>query len=95
MSDHLLLKWGTLKGYSAKNAEFRAALQKYLDAGEQSAGAMTQRDTEAQKLALCEAVDACPGEIMNDWSGETYTKEQAKDYVMNYGKHTPPTGETK
>ena len=26
---------------------------------------------------------------------ENYTKEQAKDYVMNYGKHTPPTGETK
>lgn len=86
MGDKLLLKWGTVKGWAVETEGFRAALQAYLDAGHQSAGAMTQHDDEKQKNALCAAIDACDGEILNDWSGEAYTKEQAKEYVMGFGK---------
>jgi len=85
MAEHLLLKWGTLKGWNLESEASKAAAKKYVEFG-MSSGAMTQRDTPDQKIALCELIDAIDGEISNDWSGEVMTKEQAKDYVMNYGK---------
>jgi hypothetical protein len=85
MTDSLLLKWGTAKGWSLKSEPARAAMRVYLDAGEQSAGAMSQHDTDAQKAALCGVIDAIDGEIENDWSGEKMTKDEAKAYVMEYG----------
>ena len=80
----LLLKWGTLKGWNFTTEKSRAAAQKYADMG-MAMGAMQQRDTPEQKEALCELIDAIDGEIVNDWSGERYTKEQAKAYVREYG----------
>lgn len=85
MSEHLLLKWGTLKGWNLESDAAMAALQKYADAGEVSASAMAQHDTDAQKQALCDLIDAVDGEIQNDWSGEMMTKDEAKSYVLNYG----------
>mgnify|MGYP000896121485 FL=1 len=85
MAEHLLLKWGTLKGWNLESEASKAAAKKYVEFG-MSVSAMTQRDTPDQKIALCELIDAIDGEISNDWSGEVMTKEQAKDYVMNYGK---------
>ncbi len=70
----------------SKATRFRAALEEYFAAGPQSASAMAQHDTPDQKAALCKVIDATDGEIYNDWSGETMTKEQAKAYVMDYGK---------
>lgn len=84
MSEHLLLKWGTLKGWKVESEACLAAIQKYADAG-MSMSAMAQRDTDAQKDALCELIDAIDGEIVNDWSGETLSKEDAKKYVREYG----------
>lgn len=84
-NDTLYLKWGSLKGYDLESDAARAARDRYLDAGPQSLSAMAQHDTPEQKAALCDLIDAIDGEIINDWSGETLTKEAAKKYVMEYG----------
>jgi len=83
MSEYLLLKWGTLKGWNLETEKSRAAAQKYADLG-MSMGAMQQDDTPAHKQALCELIDAIDGEITNDWSGEVMSKDEAKRYVMEY-----------
>lgn len=85
-SEHLYLKWGTLKGWNLEgNDAAWAAFQRYHE--EPTAfGAMQQRDTDTQKQALCDLIDAMNGPIINDWSGETMTKDEAKAYVLEYGK---------
>jgi hypothetical protein len=85
MAEHLLLKWGTLKGWDLESDASMGALRKYADGGI-SPSAMAQRDTEAQKQALCELIDAVDGEIVNDWTGETMTKDEAKKYVMEWDR---------
>ena len=83
--NHLLLKWGSLKGWNLEgNDEAFAILQKYIDLGV-SVSAIMQRDTPEQKQLLCELVRVHHGIIENDWDGTKYTKEQAIDYIMNYG----------
>jgi len=86
MTEYLLLKWGTLKGWDLKSEASLAAARKYADAGTMSMSAMSQHDNDAQKAALCELIDAVDGPISNDWSGEEMTKAEAKEYVLNYGK---------
>lgn len=87
MSEYLLLKWGTIKGWNLETEASKTALQAYLSAdGDVSASAMTQHDTPAQKEALCALIDAVEGDIQNDWSGEKYSKEEAKAYVREYGQ---------
>lgn len=83
MTDRLLLKWGTLKGGRFESEAARAALQKYEQGGI-CVSVMAQRDTQEQKQALLELIDAIDGEIKNDWSGDVYTKEQARKYVLEY-----------
>lgn len=83
MSEYLLLKWGTLKGWNLETDKSRVAAQKYADFG-MSMGAMQQHDTTEQKQALCELIDAVDGPITNDWSGEKMTKDEAKNYVLGY-----------
>lgn len=84
--ESLLLKWGTLKGWDLETDASMAAMRKYHEAGSVSMGAMSQRDNDAQKDALCELIDALDGEIQNDWTGETMSKDQAKEYVRTYGE---------
>jgi hypothetical protein len=86
MTDRLLLKWGTLKGWDLKSEAARAAAKAYAEAGEMAAGAMQQHDTPEQKQALCDLIDAVDGTITNDWSGEVMTKAEAKEYVISYGR---------
>lgn len=83
---YLCLKWGTIKGFDLTgNPKALEALNRYYD--EPTAyGAMQRRDTPSQKAAICDVIDAIDGEIYNDWSGETYSKEQAKKYVLEYGQ---------
>lgn len=91
-NEYILLKWGTLKGWNiAGNDAAMAALQRYFD-DEVSMGSMFQRDTDGQKQAICDLIDAVNGEIRNDWSGELMTKDEAKKYVLEYGKKAA-TGE--
>lgn len=83
--EHLLLKWGTLKGWDlGDNAAAIAAFERYCEEPV-SMGCMQQRDTDAQKRALCDIIDALDGEIQNDWSGEIMTKDEAKKYICEYG----------
>lgn len=83
--DRLLLKWGTLKGWDLKSEKAVSAAQKYASYG-MSISAMAQQDSTEQKQVLCDLIDAIDGEIQNDWSGEIMTKDDAKAYVLNYGK---------
>lgn len=81
---YILLKWGGLKGWGNLSDEQVAALQKYADLG-MSASAVMQKNTPEHKQALCDALDLFEdGQITNDWSGEEYTVEQAKKYIMEY-----------
>lgn len=86
MTDNLLLKWGTLKGWNLESDAAREALQKYIDAGKQALSAMLQHDTDAQQSALCALIDTIDGVIQNDWTGETMCKDEAKKYVMEYSR---------
>ncbi len=83
MTEYLLLKWGTLKGWKVETDESKAALERYHK-GPVSMSAMAQRDDDAQKKALCDLIDVVDGPITNDWSGETLSRDQAKAYVMEY-----------
>lgn len=83
MSEHLLLKWGTLKGCKVESDAARAALRKYHEEPT-TLGAMQQRDTATQQQALCDLIDAIDGDIQNDWTGDMMSKEEAKKYVLEY-----------
>ena len=83
MSEHLLLKWGTLKGWKVESEAAKAALEKY-HSEPVSWGCAQQRDTADQKQAICDLIDAIDGEIQNDWTGEMMTKDEAKKYVREY-----------
>jgi hypothetical protein len=85
---YLLLKWGTLKGWNVKdNAKAMEALERY-HADPTSMSAAMQHDTDAQRQALFDLIDAMPDDapIQSDWSGETFTRETAKQYIADYGK---------
>lgn len=88
MSEMLVLKWGTLKGWDCLSDKTVAILQRWANLGV-SGGAASQRDTDQQKRLICEAIDSvcgAGGVVHNDWSGENMTAEDAKQYVMGYGK---------
>lgn len=81
----LLLKWGTLKGWSdlRDNPKAVEAFKRYY-AQPVSLGVATQHDSTEQKQALCDLIDAIDGDIENDWSGKKMSKDEAKKYVMEY-----------
>lgn len=83
MPNHLTLKWGTVKGWKLETPEAKAALQKWADGGV-PISAMLQHDTPEQKEALIKAIDFMD-EIWLDWEGKTVSREEAKEYVRNYG----------
>jgi hypothetical protein len=83
MAESLLLKWGTLKGWDLESEKSLDIIRRYEDLGA-SMSAMAQRDTPEQKQLICDLIDAVDGEIMNDWSGEVMSKDEAKKYVMEY-----------
>lgn len=86
MSDeYLLLKWGTLKGWNLESEKSREIMKRYLSGGS-SFSAMDQRDTPEQKQAICDLIDAINGPIHNDWTGDAMTKDEAKAYVLGYGR---------
>lgn len=78
----LLLKWGTIKGWSGANESTQKLLQEYHDLGA-SVSVMTQKDTDQQKEIICKIIDNVDT-IQNDWSGEMMTKDEAKKYVREY-----------
>jgi hypothetical protein len=85
VTESLELKWGTLKGWSLKQLKTRAIMQDYYNRGV-SISVMGQRDTPEQKTLICDLIDALDGTIVEDWSGETLSKNDAKKYIMEYRK---------
>lgn len=81
----LLLKWGSIKGWGGLGVASMEFLQRWIALGV-SMSAMAQHDTPEQKDILCDLIRQFQGQISNDWDGETYSKERAVDYIMNYGK---------
>ena len=86
--NYLTLKWGTLKSWDFdESKKGQKLLEEYQKIG-QSLRLMAQRDTPRQKEIICELIDLCDGDtIYLDWDGEYVSKEEAKEYVMNYGKN--------
>lgn len=84
MTEYLLLKWGTVKGWNDLTDKSVEILCRYYPDGVPMS-AMSDRPDKDRREILCELIDQLDGEIQNDWSGETMTKEQAKAYVREYG----------
>lgn len=84
MPNSLTLKWGTVKGWKLETPEAVAALQKWADGGV-ALGAMSQQDTPEQKQAIIEAIDHMD-EIWLDWEDKQVSRDEAKEYVRNYGR---------
>jgi hypothetical protein len=79
---YLLLKWGTFKG-GCFNEAMEAIFEKYKAAG-LSASAAEHQDTDEQHALLHDLIDACPGEINNDYCGTVYTKAEAHAYLDDW-----------
>lgn len=85
-SNRLTLKWGTLKSWHFESEKCLKLCEEYDQIGS-SFSAMSQKDTQRQKEIICELIDECDGDtIYLDWDGKDVSKQEAKDYVMNYGK---------
>lgn len=84
MPNSLTLKWGTVKGWKLETEDARAALQKWHDYGV-SISAIAQRDSPEQQQALLDAIDYFD-DIWLDWEGKQVSREEAKEYIRNYGK---------
>ncbi len=85
-SEYLTLKWGSLKAWNFEQERTRELLQKWAAIGH-SASAMMHHDTPEQKLIICELIDAGDFETVRlDWDNKDVSKQEAKDYVINYGK---------
>jgi len=82
MANSLTLKWGTVKGWDLETHEAKVALQKWADGGV-SLSAAAQKDSPEQKQALLDAIDFMD-EIWLDWEGKQVSKEEAKEYILNY-----------
>lgn len=80
---HLLFKWGTLKSWDVTSERGLQLLKEYGEIGS-SASAIMQRDNDRQRDIICELIDECDGPIQSDWTGEYFTKEQAKAYILDY-----------
>jgi hypothetical protein len=88
MTESLLLKWGTIKGWDNFTEKSQEIVRRYFADGMSMSCALEKPD-EARKLILCELIDQLDGEIQNDWSGEMMSKDEAKKYVMEYGRPAP------
>jgi hypothetical protein len=83
-SDHITLKWGTLKSWHLTSEHGKKLLQRYHELGS-SASAMAQRDTPEQKALICQMIDECNADsIYLDWDDKYVSKEEAKKYVLDY-----------
>ena len=84
--NYLTLKWGTLKSWNFKgNKEAIKLFKRYNEIGS-SFSAMAQKDTLEQKEIICKLIDLMPGKIYLDWDDKYVSKEEAKKYVMDYGR---------
>lgn len=83
MAERLTLKWGTVKGWNGLSEKSIEIMKRFFDEGVPMS-VMGDRPDPGRRLVLCELIDQLDGEIMNDWSGEMMSKDEAKKYVMEY-----------
>lgn len=84
--DSISLKWGTLKGWHLHSDKGLELLKKYHALGA-SYSAMAQHDTPEQKELICQMIDECNSETIHlEWDGVDVSKDDAKKYVMDYGR---------
>ena len=83
--DYVTLKWGTLKSWRITSEEGMLMIEKYFELGN-SASAIMVKDTQEQKELICQLIDTVPGDIYLEWEGEYVSKQDAKNYIMQYGK---------
>jgi hypothetical protein len=84
--DSITLKWGTLKAWHIETPEAFEFLKQWNALG-QSMSVMAQNDTPEQKALLCQMIDASDVDhVFLDWDGIYVSKQEAKDYIMNYGQ---------
>lgn len=84
--DHLSLKWGTLKSWGLHSEKGQSLLKRYFDLGT-SADAMTANDDQEQKELICQMIDECNAPTIHlVWEGIDVPKDEAKRYVLDYGK---------
>ena len=84
MTESLLLKWGTIKGWEGLTDKSQEIIKRFFADGVCMSAAMDKPDAE-RKAILCELIDQLDGEIQNDWTGKVMSKEEAKEYVNDYG----------
>lgn len=83
MAEELLLKWGTVKGWSDMSDRSIETMKRFFADGVCMSAAMDKPD-QGRREILCELIDQIDGEIINDWTGKTMTKDEAKRYVLEY-----------
>lgn len=81
MSEFLQLKWGTLKEWSGLSEKSQEIVRRYFQKGVPWS-CMFDHPDDTRKAILCELIDQLDGDIMNDWSGEKMSKDEAKKYIM-------------
>jgi hypothetical protein len=87
--DRITLKWGTLKSWDINTPAAFEFLKQWHALGS-TLSAMAQHDTPEQTALLCQMIDASNVEtVYLDWDGKEVTKEEAKEYLLNYGKPKP------
>lgn len=88
MSDeHVTLKWGSLKSWRFRpdNEKAIELLTKWYELGVSMSAAM-HRDTPEQKEIVCELIDLGDFDtVYLDWDDKEVSKDEAKEYVLNYG----------
>jgi hypothetical protein len=86
--EYLTLKWGSLKAWNFEETNQRALeLLKKWAAGGVSMSAMCHHDTSEQKQIICELIDVGDFDtVYLDWDDKEVSKDEAKNYVMNYGQ---------
>lgn len=80
----LTLKWGTIKGWNNLSEKSVGLLKRYFPEGRPMSCMLDSPDA-SRRTILCELIDGIDGEIWNDWEGKLMSKDEAKDYVTNYG----------
>lgn len=83
--EQLTLKWGTVNGWDRMTDASVEILKRFFEDGE-PVSAMADRPDDERRKILCELIDQLNGEIWNDWDGVKMTKEDAKKYVLSYGR---------